>query len=284
MPTTLPRSRQWTFTLNNYDPENLPPFVPDSMKFLCYGEEVAPTTGTPHLQGYVVFLNPVAKPTRFLPNAYCQITRGSPQSNIDYCSKDSDGKFHRFGTPPMDQASKGEAEQRRWDNIYDNAVAGNFDEIPKRVRLLHGTKLKQLRQEMGETPRQLEQLENVWVYGSSGSGKSRWVRQEYGPDDRIYIKCPDNKWWDGYKPDKHETVLIDDLHPEWKGAYKLKNWADHYAFQAEVKGGTMLIRPKRIIITSNYKPEEIFSNSNDLEPIRRRFTVKVMNVHIFSGK
>jgi len=40
----------------------------------------------------------------------------------------------------------------------------------------------------------------------------------------------------------------------------VKQWADIYPFQAEVKGGTLQnIRPQKIFITSNYTPEEIWT-------------------------
>ena len=45
-------------------------------------------------------------------------------------------------------------------------------------------------------------------------------------------------------------------------------------FSAEVKGGSMCIRPRRIIITSNYSLEQCFGDPAVLEPLRRRFKVK----------
>ena len=60
-------------------------------------------------------------------------------------------------------------------------------------------------------------------------------------------------------------------------ADRLKVWADRYPFPGEIKGGRIEgIRPLKVIVTSNYTPEECFPNSNDLEPILRRF--KVVNL------
>lgn len=55
--------------------------------------------------------------------------------------------------------------------------------------------------------------------------------------------------------------------------YNLKIWGDRYAFMAEVKGGSLLIRPKKIVVTSNYHPREIWEDSSTLEPILRRYKI-----------
>ena len=96
---------------------------------------------------------------------------------------------------------------------------------------------------------------NEWRCGDSGSGKSSGVRRDYG--DSLYVKDA-TKWWDGYAGE--ETVVIDDWDPETTKYLRryLKIWADHYPFKAEVKGGSMEIRPKRVIVTSQYTIEMCF--------------------------
>lgn len=69
-----------------------------------------------------------------------------------------------------------------------------------------------------------------------------------------------------------EVVIIDDWSPNHECLiWHLKIWADRYPFNAETKGSSMLIRPKKIIITSNYAIEECFHNEQDIEAIKRRF-------------
>lgn len=50
-----PRGRSWFITHNNYTDEDIRRY--DSLKCerIFIGKEVAPTTGTPHLQGFIRF-------------------------------------------------------------------------------------------------------------------------------------------------------------------------------------------------------------------------------------
>lgn len=93
----------------------------------------------------------------------------------------------------------------------------------------------------------------IWVTGSPGIGKSYGVREVF--KGRLYLK-DHSKWWDGY--DGEEVVLIDDVH--WNASWIihfLKIWADAYPFNAETKGGMARIRPRWIIVTSNWRLQEI---------------------------
>lgn len=113
-------------------------------------------------------------------------------------------------------------------------------------------------------------LTNEWWVGPTGTGKSRNLWSLY-PD---HFSKPLNKWWDGY--DDQDVVALEEWSPSNEcTASQLKIWADRYPFNAQIKGGTLLkIRPKKIIVLSNYTIEECFPNVQDQLPIKRRFKVK----------
>jgi len=119
--------------------------------------------------------------------------------------------------------------------------------------------------------------ECIWIYGGTGIGKSRYIRDNFG--GQVYYKAQ-NKWWDGYKG--QSIVLIDDfdLGGECLGHY-LKIWGDCYCFNAEIKGGTIQPVYSKMFITSQYLPDQIWCKGNDAskwdtemrDAVLRRFKV-----------
>lgn len=110
-------------------------------------------------------------------------------------------------------------------------------------------------------------LDNVWIFGPPRVGKTDLVRQ-LAPG--AYVKPADTKWWDHY--DGQDNVILDDL---TRGFYDtaFKTWTDRHAFIAETKFGTMQVRPKRIVVTSNKPPSHYFPSDEDMEAIYGRFQI-----------
>lgn len=69
-----------------------------------------------------------------------------------------------------------------------------------------------------------------------------------------------NKWWDGYKQEKN--VLIDEFRGQIGVAHLLR-WFDKYRCSVEVKGGTVPLNARKIIITSNIHPRDWYPDLDD---------------------
>lgn len=112
-----------------------------------------------------------------------------------------------------------------------------------------------------------------WIYGRPRVGKSHIIRHMF-PD--IYDK-PQNKWWDLYI--NEEYVLIDDFDKQGEClGHLLKIWADDYRFLGEIKGGSIYIVNKALFITSNYKIEDIFQDTEVRDALMCRFiSIELMN-------
>lgn len=108
----------------------------------------------------------------------------------------------------------------------------------------------------------------VWITGLAGSGKTRAVLDQF---PEAYPK-PRSSWWDGYQGE--EIVYVDDVDKyDVRLGGPLKLWADAYPFIAENKGGSKKIRPKRLVVTSQYRIEEIWTDEETRAALLRRFVV-----------
>jgi len=269
--------RAWCFTLNNYsliDEDHIKNVLTTLSRYVIYGREIAPTTGTPHLQGYIYFHNQRQHRavTRMLPRAVVSPAKGSASQNRKYCTKDND--FFEFGEIPMEasvaRAKGGAGNAARFSAAIELAEKGKIDDIKRddpQLYLIHGPRLESLYAPK-HGPMDGDLLHEWWV-GPTGAGKSRLLWELY-PD---HFPKKLNKWWDGYR--HQEVVAIEEWAPKNEcTASSLKEWADRYPFTGEIKGGTLQrLRPKKIIVLSNYTPQQCFLAREDMEPILRRFTV-----------
>lgn len=263
------RVRSYCFTLNNPGPET--EALLESIAgytYLTFGREVAPTTGTRHLQGFIRFRDGKSKSSvrRLIPGAHIEKAL-TITAAIQYCQKDGD--FVEFGTKPLDDAARGELELERWKCTWELAKTGCIEEIPFDIRIRYYNAIRRIEKDFMVKPRDLPAVCGTWVHGSSGVGKSHSVRSLF-PD--LYSKNA-SKWWDGYQAE--DTVLFDDLgttEAGWVSRF-VKIWADRYPFIADVKGGSICIRPRRFIVTSQFTIRQLFSEQTTVDALERRFTV-----------
>lgn len=269
----MSRHRNYVFVINNYTEDDEQRLESIECRYVVYGYERAPTTGTPHLQGFISFKDALTKKalSKRLPRANLDVAVTVTEA-IDYCKKD--GEFTERGDPPSDPKAKGLKEKERWKRIRQACENKQYADVPDDYICRHPNNFMSIRRLfLAQTvPSPLHQLENFWYWGPSGAGKSVSARKYISElSHSVYLKdC--TKWWDGYEHE--DVVLIEELGPQHFPSLTelLKKWSDYYPFNAEVKGGYMLIRPKKVIVTSNYSIDELFNTAMDREPVNRRFS------------
>lgn len=234
---------------------------------MVIGQEVG-ELGTPHLQGYLYLYN--AKSLRavkvYNARAHWEVAKGNPDQNRAYCVKE--GNYMEKGEIPMSQKRKGECEKERWDEALTLCKQGKLDDIPSDILFRYYRTCKEIKKDHMIKPDDANDVTGMWIYRPAGAGKSRLARDRY---PNSYFKMA-NKWWDGYQGE--ESVIIDDIDPKHGVlGHHFKIWGDRYAFPAETKGGCIMIRPSKIIITSQYHPDQIWSDEETLAAIIRRYTL-----------
>lgn len=296
--TKTAQSRRWCFTINNYSDGEQTAWregrvaVQDARYSVwgIVGFETAPTTGTKHIQGYV-FLTTKRRllgVKQLLNNngAHVTVALGTHEQNRIYCRKENDWiEWGTYPTEPEDQGHHGErggqAEVDRWKRIRAAAERGDWENVPDRIYLTHYRNLKAIADDARPKPNNLDEPCGLWLFGRSGVGKSTRAREAaservgnvgngLAPTICYFDKDAATKWWDGYAGE--DVCIIDDVEPSHKHlGYYLKIWADKWAFKAELKGGSRFIRPKLVIVTSQYRISECFGDPSTANALARRF-------------
>lgn len=289
----MSRYRDYVFTVNNFSEEDEQqcwalPWECKDCRYIVVGKEVG-ESGTPHLQGYISFKQPksLKQLKDFFPTAHFEPRKGTPSQAAEYCKKDGD--FFEWGEIPMDNVAKGLAGAAAMEQLMADTLEcvrqGDYKSIP--VAATHFIKAAEYRVlKEQEQERDLSTMNydddntpHQWIYGATGRGKSSYVDRLKNAGYTVYKKQR-NKWWNGYV--NQDIVHIEELGPrecQHLGAF-MKDWVDRYAFGAETKGGTMEIRPKRIICTSNYSIKECFPEPQDHLPLLRK--MREINLNLIS--
>jgi len=267
------RSRTWCLTINNFTEADIKALQALKTTYLIIGYEEGKEE-TPHIQGFLRLKNPMTMTalSKKLPRAHLEVNHGTPEQAAEYCKKE--GRFEETGE--LQTASDGGLKEKaRWARNIKLAEENKLEEIKEQDPAGYVRMLRNLKQIRTDAMAQVEIIrdDNQWFCGPPETGKSRKAHADY---PNAYWKEP-NKWWDGYQG--QETVIIDDL--EQDAAYMLhfiKRWADRYPVSGETKGGVIPLTHKRLVITSNYTPEEIWTNQQSQVAVRRRFQVTRFNI------
>lgn len=226
-----------------------------------FGNEVAPTTGTEHLQAYIYSKSPVRFRTikDMFPGAHIEKAKGNPVQNVAYCSKEGD--FFEVGREHKPVSAAGTSQQgKRNDlqNLFDLAKGGAVTGTAIDAgHIRSGAALRAYGrlQALVRAPRR-DDVRVGWFYGHSGAGKTRAAHEILG--DEAYTMANDRGWWDGY--DGQRCVIIDDFNPEGLRPSELLRILDRYPYIVGGKGYNTPFRGTRIIVTSCLHPRDLMGD------------------------
>lgn len=281
------KALRYCFTLNNYTDEeytSICDVLRTITKYFIIGKEVG-EQGTPHLQGYFILTTRTRITTlksRVSARAHYETSRGTPDANRVYCSKD--GQFFEHGEcpPPGAREHKSKIDRDELATTYRAALGRGrlgLDEFaadfPGVIGFNGHTLFRNTIASTGAAPRPDIRVE--WIYGPPGVGKSRSAHERL---PSAYIKDPRTKWWNGYCLEK--DVIIDDFGPNGIDINHLLRWFDRYRCYVEIKGDMCPLLADNFIVTSNFHPRDVFTDSMGVvhaqyPALERRIIINEMN-------
>lgn len=267
------RVRNYCFTWNNHPPRDdvIKCFEPLDPQYVVFGYEVAPTTGTPHIQGYIEFKKAMTLNVlvRERPGIHWEPRMGTAYQASFYCKKG--GKYEEFGTPKAQGARtdltaiREEIENGSSLLHVANNHFGDYLRYHRGIeRYMYVHRMETMRDLIRST------LRVVYLWGPTGTGKTRTA---WSMLTRPYVLNEGNTgfWWTGYQSES--DILIDDFRGTTP-LHILLRWLDIYPCQVPIHGGYAFLCATTIIITSNLSLDQLYRNCDEgsRQALRRRFS------------
>lgn len=276
-------SNKFSWTLNNYTDEEVASLeeyaASEECKYVVYGYETAPETGTPHLQGYTVFAKRCSPNTvknryngfAWVARAHFEIAAGSEKQNRDYCLKlrpsDPAPNQHYFEKDNRKQGQRSDLSEAI-SELKLNGITGVVNRFPE-VYARYANNLERLYVRLNATVRS-EPPTVLWFFGVTGTGKSRMAR-ELAQGQTTWWSGKDLRWFQSYV--QQNVAIIDDFRADFCKFHELLRLLDRYPYEVEFKGSSINFNSRLIIITSAYPPTEVYKKSpEDVGQLLRRIS------------
>ena len=133
MQQTPKKSRDWCFTINNYDTIDILNLdqLRHNVKYIIYGKELGELR-TPHLQGFIQYAHPVSFTKvkgDLRSNAHIESRLGTVKEAIEYCKKD--GEITEYGEPQR-LATPKETQKEVWRELIELSENAEFKTIKEK--------------------------------------------------------------------------------------------------------------------------------------------------------
>jgi len=252
-----PRYRAVCWTLNNPEKDErgvkLLELLRKHCSYYVYGEEVAPTTGTQHWQGYCELEKQMATTVvNKWSDWHCEPRRASADKAIAYCKKE--GKWVEFGDP------KKAGKRSDIIALKELAITEGLAAVAAAADSMQQFRLCEVYMNYHSPARDPSIEPDVtYITGPSGSGKSR-LAYDMLSDKRYYVK-DETQWWTGYNGE--EWVIMDDFRDSWMTHNMFIRLIDRYPMRVKVHGGLVQLRATKWILTSVIPPDHLYAHVPD---------------------
>lgn len=233
--------------------------------YVVAGREIAPSTGSPHFQGYVHFKNCVKIKKDIRKLGWFKPAKGSASQNYDYCTKDDKTPIE-WGTRPRDIVIKTIGDLENADEEDVKQLSIQYYNVIEKWRTNKANELTI--DDFGRKP------VLVWYFwGPSGFGKSEVAELlaqrllvQYELKNWNRVKFVNNFWMGVSKGCK--MALYDEWRDSHMKASEFLHFIDYKKHVLNIKNGSLKNMYEFIFITSTQDPSEIYKSvqGNSDEP------------------
>lgn len=278
------RLSRFVFTLNNWTTEEYEALKSNDFKWLCIAKEVAPTTGTRHLQGAAIIGKQLAFSTvQMLPGfSRCWIAMmfGQPQDSLAYCSKQDTNPYIKGELPkPGKRTDIEDTIEALREGHTLSEIAQHTQHATSLVRYPRGLTLLRSLYQRSRKPEDPPKV--FWFHGATGTGKTRTAFELSYRCSCFADKAKENipppwlssgslRWFTGY--DGQNVAIFDDLRTKHVEFGDLLRILDRYPYHVQIKGGEYNWTPEYIFVTTPKSPRQMWSlrTEEDIGQLERR--------------
>lgn len=262
------RHINFVFTYNNYTEDDITRIcdmavLGTKVRYIAYSREVAPTTGTNHLQGFLQMKQQFtcADVRRITGIPWVRFMKGTFEQNDDYCSKQNN--LHEVGKRV---GEGGQGTRHDLTDFFEQVKAGKSDlELMEYDFKTYSKVMKSVdRFRSLNKPKRLEQtkLEVFLFFGKPGTGKTELALSQFEDSYRLPIG---RGFWLTPSAVGKKHIVIDEFKSNI-GLTDLLQLLDKYPIEVERKGDHLWWCPDTIIITTNRSPWDWYNyNDRDFE-------------------
>lgn len=274
-------AKSWVFTVNNWTQIQLDALETlggsDDVSYLVVGRETG-DSGTPHLQGCITTRKAHRRSAMSLliPHAWLAPAFALVKAR-EYCMKEDQNPL------VVDSRAQGSRTDlsNAIDLIKETGLGTLISDAPE-VYVKYHAGLEKLAAHLQVPRNPGTPPEVIWIYGSTGTGKSRYVHEQ---EEDLWVSMGTHKWWEGYLG--QEAMLIDDMRCNYAPFNELLKIIDRYPYRAERKGSSVQVNSARIYITSQFPPHRVYNRENrqdeDIRQLYRRLTAVYKTSATFSS-
>lgn len=267
------RLRNAVWTINNYTESDVARLLECSdFAYICFGKEVG-DSGTPHLQGYAEFSS--KRSFQYARDAigrraYVDIRRGTQKEAIDYTRKECAPEDWFSAGVKKAQGQRVDLDEIRLKIKEGVSTLDIADEYFSRW-CFHRKPFLEYRNMLVKKRRPTDALRVEYFWGATSCGKS-WTAFQENPDAWWHS---DGRWFDGYDPHIHDTVIFDDFDPSSFPIRTLLKRLRSFPHDVPIKGSFRSWRPKKIVITNNVEPQCLYPDADPklVEALLARITL-----------